>query len=169
VRFNPVAAERIHPRDLRRIIRALEIGSQEGATASQLRASHGFEDRPYRSLYLVLDPGREALGERIDARCRAMIEGGLLREVRHLRDRGYGPELKPMQAIGYRHIQPVVDGLDTLANALVAMQGDSRRFARRQRTWFRAVPESRWIDPHRVGADEVLRQVERFLKDAGPK
>ncbi|MCA9510652.1 MAG: hypothetical protein KC560_08115, partial [Myxococcales bacterium] len=79
-----------------------------------------------------------------------------------LRDRGYGPELRPMQAIGYRHVNPVVDGLDTLANALVAMQKDTRQFARRQRTWLRAVPEAEWLDPRDV--DRVLARVERFLE-----
>ena len=66
-----------------------------------------------------------------------------------------------MQSIGYRHIQPVVDGIDTLANAVVAMQRDTKRFARRQRTWLRKVSEVRWIDP----ADEsaVYRAAEAFL------
>jgi tRNA dimethylallyltransferase len=74
---------------------------------------------------------------------------------------GYGPELKSMKSIGYRHINPVVDGVDTLANALVAMQADTRRFARRQRTWLRKVDGVVWVDP----ADEagITRVVERFL------
>ena len=92
-----------------------------------------------------------------------MIEAGLLREVRGLRDRGYGPELRPMQAIGYRHMNPVVDGLDTLANAVVAMQKDTRQFARRQRTWLRAVREAEWVDPRALYA--VLTRVEQFLAD----
>jgi tRNA dimethylallyltransferase len=66
-----------------------------------------------------------------------------------------------MQSIGYRHIQPVVAGLDTLANALVAMQADTRRFARRQRTWLRRVEGVQWVDPARD--DDVFRRVERFL------
>ena len=91
-----------------------------------------------------------------------MIEAGLLREVRHLRQAGYGPELRTMQAIGYRHINPVADGSDTLANALVAMQRDTRRFARRQRTWIRKLNDVVWLDP----ADEagILQNVDRFLE-----
>jgi tRNA dimethylallyltransferase len=146
VEVDPDAAERIHPNDLRRTIRALEIARQ-GGVASERRRAHGFNDRPYRSLHLALDPGREVLSERIDRRCSEMIEAGLLQEVRDLRDRRYGPELPSMQSIGYRHIQPVVAGSDTLANALVAMQRDTRRFARRQRTWLRGVPECVWLDP----------------------
>jgi len=159
------AAARIHPNDLRRIVRALEIAERSGSTLSGLHAGHRFSDRPYASLHLALDPGVEPLRERIDRRCEAMIEAGLLREVRDLRERGYGPELKPMQAIGYRHIQPVVDGSDTLANALEAMKRDTHRFARRQRTWLRGVPDAVWMDPRRP--DEVLRAVEAFLEQRG--
>ena len=157
------AAERIHPNDLRRTIRALEICERAGRPASGVRSDHGFADRPYRRLHLAVDPGRETLGERIDRRCRQMIDQGLLREVRHLREAGYGPELRPMQAIGYRHINPVADGSDTLANALVAMQRDTRRFARRQRTWLRKVDEVVWMDASKDG--EIFERVERFLGD----
>ena len=159
---DPEAAARIHPNDARRTVRALEILEGAGRPASRVRDAHRFADRRYARLHLALDPGRDAVNERIDARCRAMIDAGLLREVRSLRDRGYGPELRPMQAIGYRHVNPVVDGLDTLANALVAMQKDTRQFARRQRTWLRAVPEAEWLDPRDV--DRVLARVERFLE-----
>lgn len=151
--LDPEAARRIHPHDLRRTIRALELSLREG-TASRPRAAHGFRDSPYRSLYLVLDPGREELDRRIDASCRRMLERGLLQEVRALREMGYGPELPSMQAIGYRHVQPVIDGADTLVNALAAMQRDTRRFARRQRTWHRGVAAARWLRPDEGGAIE---------------
>jgi len=164
-KIDPEAADRIHPNDVRRIIRALEIAGRIGEPASSLRAEHGFGDRPYRTLHLALDPGREALIERIDRRCGEMIDHGLLREARALRERGYGPELRPMRAIGYRHMTPVVDGSDTLANALAEMRRDTRRFARRQRTWLRKVADVRW---HKPGEREpILAAVESFLNDAG--
>ena len=90
-----------------------------------------------------------------------MIEAGLLREVRALLDRGYGPELRPMQAIGYRHVVPVAQGRDTLENALVAMQRDTRRFARRQRTWLRRVEDAIWLDPD--DRDALFKLSEEFL------
>jgi tRNA dimethylallyltransferase len=164
--WDPEAARRIHPNDLRRTIRALEICSHSGGTASTVRGSHGFEDRPYAALHLALDPGREVLNERIDRRCQEMIEGGLLQEVRRLREAGYGPELRPMQAIGYRHVNLVADGEDTLVNALERMQGDTRRFARRQRTWLRKVEDAIWMDPREQ--DAVFDRVEAFLaREAG--
>jgi tRNA dimethylallyltransferase len=165
--WDPEAAERIHPNDLRRTIRALEICASSGQTASSLRQAHAFQDRPYRVLHLALDPGVEVLNERIDARCRQMIDSGLLREVRRLRDAGYGPELRPMQAIGYRHINPVVDGIETLAGALVDMQRDTRRFAKRQRTWLRKVPDARWMDP--THDKDILRAVEDFLEPSAER
>jgi len=155
------AAARIHANDLRRIIRAIEIAHHAGRVASDVRARHGFADRPFRSLHLAIDPGRDIINVRIDRRCEQMIEDGLLREVRRLRNEGYGPELRPMKAIGYRHINPVVDGIDTLANALVAMQADTRRFARRQRTWLRKVDDVVWLDPE--DREAIFDRVKAFL------
>ncbi len=159
--LDPEAARRIHPNDLRRVIRALELCLRAGGAASALRVAHAFADRPYRVLHLALDPGRDELDRRIDRRCEAMIEGGLLQEVRGLRERGYGPELRSMQSIGYRHLAAVVDGSDTLVNALASMKTDTRQFARRQRTWLRGVPEAVWLSPDDGGAIE--KAVERFL------
>ncbi len=159
--LDPAGARSIHPNDIRRTIRALEIHWSSGRPASNVRADHAFADRPYRALHLALDPGREVLNKRIDRRCNEMIENGLLREARELRQRGYGPELRPMKAIGYRHIMPVVDGADTLAHALEIMCRDTRRFARRQRTWLRAVKDVCWMQPD--DEKEIFSAIETFL------
>jgi tRNA dimethylallyltransferase len=161
---DPEAAARIHPNDARRIIRALEIVQHTGQPSAWLREAQRSEDRPYCALQLALDPGREALDRKIDAACARMIEAGLLREVRGLVERRYGAELPAMQSIGYRHLLPVALASDTLANALPAMQRDTRRFARRQRTWLRSVPEARWFDP--AARDEIFAAVETFLRSA---
>ncbi len=158
---DPRAATKIHPNDLRRIIRALEIVKSCGREASSVREEHDFKQSPYETLHLALDPGREIVNQRIEQRCQAMIDNGLLQEVRRLREMGYGAGLRPMQAIGYRHINPVVDGSDTLSNALTSMQTDTRRFARRQRTWLRKVAKARWCDPR--DGDSIHREVEDFL------
>lgn len=160
--FDAQAATKIHPNDVRRTVRALEILEQSGQSASSVRAAHSFGDRPFRVLHLCIDPGREALVQRIELRTESMIEDGLLREVRDLRERGYAADLRPMQAIGYRHIQPVVDGADTLANALESMKVDTRRFARRQRTWIRPLPDVHWHDPDEPAA--IFERVARFLE-----
>ena len=158
---DPVAAAKIHPNDLRRVIRALEIHAQSGQTASKLREDHGFCERRYRVLHLALDPGRKELAARIDRRCRAMLDDGLLQEVRALRRLGYGPELRPMQSIGYRHMNTVADGHDTLEGALESMQRDTRHFARRQRTWLRKVEDVHWVNP--AQDEQLTRLAAEFL------
>jgi len=163
--LDPAAAEAIHPNDTRRTIRALEIIEQSGRPASEVRGEHGFDHASFEALHLVIDPGREVVSQRIEARCHAMIAAGLLREVRGLRARGYGPELRAMRGIGYRHLNPVADGVDTLANAVVSMAADTRRFARRQRTWLRKVDGAEWFDP---GAEvAIFDRVGGFLMAEG--
>ena len=146
-------------------MRALEIAAETGRPTSRVRGAHGFEDSPYRVLHLALVPERDALYARIDRRCEAMIESGLLQEVRELVAAGYGPELRPMRAIGYRHVVPVMQGSDTLANALVAMRRDTRHFARRQITWLRRVPDAVWVDPSHAAA--IAELVDAFLAAGG--
>ena len=160
--IDPLEAARLHPNNQVRVIRALEIGERSGETATARRREHRFADRPFTTLHLAIDPGRDALDERIDSRCRQMIESGLLQEVRALRERGYGLELRSMQTIGYRHLGPVADGRDTLANAQAAMQRDTRRFARRQRTWLRRVPEAVWLKPD--DRDQIFKLVDAMLR-----
>lgn len=162
--LDPSAAQAIHPHDTRRTIRALEIIEQSGQAASVVREGHGFGGDSFNALHLVVDPGREIVSERIERRCQAMIEAGLLREVRSLRGRGYGPELRSMQGIGYRHVNPVADGADTLANAVVSMAADTRRFARRQRTWLRKVKDAIWLDPD--AESQIVERVGAFLEAA---
>jgi tRNA dimethylallyltransferase len=161
-RLDPESGAHIHPNDLVRTIRALELIEGTGRSVSELRRSHRLGDRCYRTLHLVIDPGPDKLKARIDARCVQMVEAGLLQEVRSLRERGYGPELSSMRAIGYRHMQPVIDGADTLANVLVEMQKDTRHFARRQRTWLRSLRDALWMHPDDEGG--LLKTAETFLR-----
>jgi tRNA dimethylallyltransferase len=164
--MDPESARQIHPRDVKRTLRALELQALTGRAPSELRRAHGFGERRYERLYLVADPGRASLNERIDRRCERMVEAGLLQEVRRLRELGYGPELPAMQAIGYRHMQPVIDGSETLKNVLEQLKRDTRQFARRQRTWFRSVPDAVWVEPDDVAAIE--QRVREFLDQAPP-
>lgn len=161
--LDPASARTIHPNDAVRVIRALELAETGGRTASEQRDAHSFADQRYRVLHLALDLERDVLAERIDARCQHMLDAGLLQEVRGLLERGYGFGLRPLQSLGYRHMQPVVEGSDTLVNALEAMRRDTRRYARRQRTWLRKVPQALWVDP--TQPDAIAKRVEEFLAD----
>jgi len=157
---DPSSAARLHPNDLMRVIRALEIHATTGRSATAVYGESAPRPR-YDALFFALDPGREALAKRIDARCEAMIASGLLQEVRGLRDAGYGPELASMRAIGYRHMQPVIDGQDTLANVLEELKRDTRQFARRQRTWLRGEAGAIWVDP--AESEAIALRIEAFL------
>jgi tRNA dimethylallyltransferase len=157
---DPSSAARLHPNDLVRVIRALEIHATTGRSATAVYGESAPRPR-YDALFFALDPGRELLAKRIDARCEAMIASGLLQEVRGLRDAGYGPELASMRAIGYRHMQPVIEGQDTLANVLEELKRDTRQFARRQRTWLRGEAGAIWVDP--ADAEAIALRIEAFL------
>ncbi len=162
--LDPESAGRLHPNDQVRLIRAIELTQASGRPASAVRRAGPVHRE--RALYLVIDPGRDELVARIDRRCEEMIAGGLLQEVRSLRERGYGPELSSMRAIGYRHMQPVIEGREILAHVLAAMQHDTRQLARRQRTWMRGVAGARWFHPDERAAIE--RSVAAWLEEGEP-
>ena len=158
---DPDAAKSIHPNDLQRTVRALEVLHTTGVGFVKLRELQTPIHNRFRVLYLVVDPGREFLREKIKERCDTMIERGLLREVRDLRKKGFGPELSCMKSIGYRHMQSVIEGLDTISNVCDAMVRDTRQYARRQRTWFRGIPEAVWVSP--MEKKTIVAHVKSFL------
>jgi tRNA dimethylallyltransferase len=131
-----VAAAAIGPRDLVRISRALEVWEQTGVPITALRAEAAPPD-DLRARVLVLDPPLADLRRRIEARARQMFEGGFEDEVRALRAAGYGPALRPLQALGYQQVGALLDGACTREEALQATIAATVAYARRQRTWFK--------------------------------
>ncbi len=163
-RVDPDATARIHRRDRVRIVRALEVFQATGKPLSRWQREHRFGDRPFGSLVLGLERPRSELYERIDERCRRMMEAGLLDEVRRLLDRGYAPSLRSMQGVGYRQaVECLTDRLSE-AGALTSMQQATRRLAKRQLTWFRADPTLHWLHPDRMDAAGEL--CSHFLEGA---
>jgi tRNA dimethylallyltransferase len=158
-RADPEAARRIQPNDRVRTVRALEVQRLGARPLSEQHDLHGFGDRPFEVRWLGLALEREALWARLRVRVEAMYAHGLVDEVRRLRAAGYGPELRPMNAIGYREAGRLLDGRLGAAEALEATFTATRRYARRQRTWFRAEPGLAWVDASRGGAalDRALR------------
>lgn len=146
-RLDEKAAGRIHPRDKVRIIRALEVIHLTGCRFYELASRHRFSDRRFLTLNLCLNVERKVLYSRINRRTTAMIDSGFTDEVKGLLNRGYGGELKPMKAIGYRHIVGYFKGRWDLEEATRLIQRDTRRYAKRQLTWLRADPEVIWVDP----------------------
>lgn len=142
---DPETARRIHPHDTYRILRALEIYETTGKSISQFQIEHGFSQKPFTVLKIGLDRERIELYKRIDQRVDDMITCGLLPEVKNLLDRGYAPTLKSMQSIGYRHLIGFIQGRLSWPEALRTFKRDTRRYAKRQLTWFKADAEIQWI------------------------
>jgi tRNA dimethylallyltransferase len=149
--LDPVTAMRLHPHDTYRIVRALEVMEATGQPLSALIAAHRFQDAPYQVLKLGLALPREELYRRIELRVEVMLEQGWLEEVKGLLDR-YPPTLKPLQALGYRHLINYLTGRWSWAEALTLLARDTRRYAKRQLTWFGSDPQIRWFHPDQIEA-----------------
>ncbi|MBU4209747.1 MAG: tRNA (adenosine(37)-N6)-dimethylallyltransferase MiaA, partial [Proteobacteria bacterium] len=157
-------AERIHPNDTYRIIRALEVYEATGMAISQYSKDHGFENRRFNVLKIGLHIERETLYERINQRVDAMIAAGLVDEVKMLLNRGYSEDLKSMQSIGYRHMIDFIKGRITWEETVRTLKRDTRRYAKRQMTWFKADPEIVWAEPERL--DYIKEMIKNFLQGA---
>lgn len=144
VAVDPVAAQKIDPRNVRRVVRALEVYELTGQPFS---AAQSKAPLPYRTLLLGLTLARPALYERLDRRIDAMIADGLEAEVRRLVAQGYGFDLPAMSALGYGEFAPVLRGEATVASATALIKRNTRRFVRHQSAWFRlADPRIHWLD-----------------------
>lgn len=143
-KVDPDAAARVHANDRMRLIRALEVLELTGKPISTWQAEHRFEERPFATRILGVSQPREQLYAAINARCEAMLVGGLAEEVRRLYAAGVEPTATAMQSPGYREIGDYLRGQCTLAEARERMAQATRRLAKRQLTWFRGDPEVTW-------------------------
>lgn len=155
--LDPMAAERIQPRDRVRIVRALEVYQATGRPLSEHHREAGEPLRGYRTLVVGLEPDRTWLRGVVERRTRQMLEGGLLDEVRGLLERGYGPELRPLQAIGYREAVAVVQGRMSPEEAEAAIVTATMRFAKRQMTWFRHQADVTWFEDPEAAYEAATR------------
>jgi len=158
---DPQTARRIHPHDIFRITRALEVYAATGRPMSDHHRRHRFKPQVFQALKLGLDMSRKALYERIDRRVDEMVASGLVAEVQTLLEMGYRPHLKAMQAIGYRHVAAFLKGQLAWEDALQTLKRDTRRYAKRQLTWFKRDPEIHWIKPDRPA--DLQAVIEKFL------
>jgi tRNA dimethylallyltransferase len=162
-RQDPEAAWRIHPHDRLRIIRALEVYALGQKPISLWQKEHGFREASYKVLKIGLHCERDDLYRRIEQRVERMMEMGWVDEVRALLNQGYGPGLKSMQSLGYRFIVAHLSGGFDLKEAMRLIKRDTRRYAKRQITWFRADPEINWLPTNRESFRAVESRVGRFL------
>lgn len=160
--LDPVAARKILPNNIRRIIRALEVIEATGAPISQQQARH---PPPYPIVQIGLTLPRPLLYARVDARIDEMIARGLVDEVRSLVARGYALDLPAMTGLGYREIGLYLRGEISLAEAIRRLKSNTRQFIRHQANWFRLTdPRIHWFDlsqqDYRAIREFVLEQME---------
>ncbi|MCK9418412.1 MAG: tRNA (adenosine(37)-N6)-dimethylallyltransferase MiaA [Nitrospirae bacterium] len=165
VRVDPEAAVKIHPNDLRRTVRALEVYYLRDRKLSDFQREHSFLDRPYRYRLMFLVRSRSELYARIEQRVDQMIAAGLEAEVRALMEQGYLPGLSSMQGLGYKHFLDHFLGKTSREEAVMLLKRDTRRFAKRQFTWFRREPESIWVDVTGLtDAGEILERIKKNIE-----
>ena len=148
------AAQEIHPRNIKRIVRALEFYHQTGKKISEHNETQRQKMSPYNYAYFVLTDERGRLYERIDRRVDLMMEQGLLDEVRYLKKRGVRKDSTAMQGLGYKELYAYLDGEYPLDEAVRIIKRDTRHFAKRQLTWFKRERDVIWADKSVIGQDE---------------
>ncbi len=151
---DPAAARKIHPHNLKRVIRALEVYYLTGQPVS--RQQNKKAGPKYNLAVFGLTMERALLYRRIEERVEKMLAAGLVEEVRRLLARGYGPDLISMQGLGYKEIAQYLLGKLTLSEAIYLLKRNTRRFAKRQMTWFGRDPRIRWLDVARFPAVKDL-------------
>ena len=171
--LDPVVAARVHPNDRAKVIRALEVYHRTGQPLSVWHKGHAFAQRPYRALLIGLHRDRRALYARIEERIDSMLRRGLVEETAHLLAEGYGRELGAMKGLGYKQVAGYLAGEYDRDEAVRLLKRDTRRFAKRQLTWFRKEPDIRWVtleseasasaEDHAVA--QVLDMIRCFLEE----
>jgi len=159
--LDPEAAERIHPNNVRRVVRALE-SALRGDTISQ----QGAAESPYDALVFGLNMERYALYERINRRVDLMLEAGLEQEVRRLLEQGVSSECQSMQSIGYRQMVWYLNGSMSYEDAVDKLKQATRNFAKRQVTWYKKMPYINWLElePEPDYTDVVERICEKLVQ-----
>lgn len=164
---DPESAGQVHPNNLVRIIRALEVHRLTGIPLSRYQQEHAFAGQRYRSLQIGIQVERGVLYSRIEERVERMLRDGLLEEVQGLLDAGYGRELKSMRSIGYKEAAACLCGEYGLDRAAELIKRDTRRYAKRQLTWFRADSNILWLEYPKNFAN-ILKHAIVFSNDTGP-
>lgn len=162
---DPESAAVIHPHNVRRVIRALEM-HDDGVSYAQQKSKFSVPHERYHALWFGLTRSREVLYERINLRVDLMFEQGLVDEVRGLMDQGLGDALTSMQAIGYKEIIDALRGVITMDEARELIKMRSRRYAKRQLSWFKRDDRIAWFDMDEFTIDEVVDDIYRRIEAA---
>lgn len=160
--IDPITANRLHPNDVKRVIRAIEIYELTGTTMAEYQKRA--KQSPYQLCLLGLTMGRDRLYERINQRVDIMMEKGLESEVRALLEQGYSKDLVSMQGIGYKEMVEYIEGRLPLTDAVELIKKNSRNFAKRQLTWFRSMKDIHWVDAEeQKNGQEFVEKIRSFV------
>lgn len=153
-KFDALTAMKIHPHDVPKVTRALEVCLLTRRPVSELFREGKGALEGYRTLKLGLLPDRGDLYSKLDARCASMFENGLVEEVRHILSLGFAPTCKPFEALGYKQALQLIAGELTVHDAVFYTQRGTRQYAKRQITWFRRERDQHWL--HGFGNDRAI-------------
>ena len=165
---DPASCEKIHPNNIKRVIRALEYYHETGRPISEHNVEQHARKAAYDTAFFVLSDERAKLYERIDRRVDRMIEAGLVDEVRRLKDAGVPRQTTSMQGLGYKEIYAYLEGECSLEEAVDAIKSGSRHFAKRQLTWFHREPDAVWFD-RSLYADPLSGILNEMLRALGKR
>ncbi len=165
--IDPTYAKTTHANNIKRVTRALEYHHMTGQKFSAHNAEEKQKQSPYEAVVVILTMQRQKLYERIEQRIDLMMEAGLLEEVKKLLDMGYGGDLVSMQGLGYKEFLPYFAGEISLEQAVEDLKTGTRRFAKRQLTWFRRQLEGIWIDLSQTDKQTALQMVLQDIKQKG--
>lgn len=160
-RIDPVSAENIHPNNVRRVIRALEVFHSTGKTMAEYQESQE-QELLYDVAFVGLTMDRETLYDRINLRVDLMVEQGLIDEVESLYKKGIR-DCQSIQAIGYKELYGYFDGKLSMEQAIAALKQNSRRYAKRQLTWFRNKMDVTWFDMTDADFEVTLEEIFLFV------
>ncbi len=168
IRVDPETAARLHPNDEAKVMRALEVYRLSGQPMSAVQRDHGFQEAPFSTLLIGLQRSKEELYRRIEERIDWQLAHGMVQETRALLDRGYRRDGGAMTGLGYRQVAAHVSGECDYAEMVRLFKRDTRRFAKRQMTWFRKEPGVHWIllerdEPFERIVRSIVSLIERFL------
>lgn len=168
--IDPEAASEIPANNRKRVIRAIEYFTQTGQKISEHNKEQRERLSPYNYAYFVLNDDREVLYNRINKRVDIMVKNGLEDEVKELLNMGYKKGMTSMDGIGYKEMLDYYDGNCTLSDAIETIKQNSRRYAKRQLTWFRREKDVVWLDKTVYDTeDKILNEITRVLNEKGIK
>lgn len=161
--IDPESAQRLHSNDVKRIIRALEVYRVTGKTMTYHYSISRLNPSKYDFILMGLSIDREVLYERINKRVDIMLKQGLIDEVKTLLEKGYSKKLTSMQGIGYKEIIEYLEGNCSLNDAVEIIKRESRRYAKRQFTWFRRIEEIKWFDVTDLNYEKNFKNVYEYI------